>query len=113
MTSRERFLKTLAFERPDCPWVRAYAFIWPVVIGALSWIAAAALDKKHMQWPVDVAAILSALPLVVLLLIFVPGVVMADGMKSLEILAAVEALLLGVILPATDGLLIHQSIGKN
>ena len=35
MTSRERFLKTLDFESPDQPWVRAYAFVWP---------------ETHLQW---------------------------------------------------------------
>jgi hypothetical protein len=39
---------------------------------------------------------------------FLPGIVMADGMKSLEIIAAVEALLLGAVLPAVDGLLVRQ-----
>ena len=28
MTSRERFLRTLEFERIDPPWVRAFSFIW-------------------------------------------------------------------------------------
>ena len=29
MTSRERFLRTLQFQSVACPWVRAFAFIWP------------------------------------------------------------------------------------
>jgi len=29
MSSRERFLRTLAFESVDMPWTRAFAFIWP------------------------------------------------------------------------------------
>lgn len=90
----------------------AYAFIWPVVIGALGWIAAALLSKKYDQWPVDAVAALAALPIIVLLLPFPPGVVMADGMKSLEILAAVLALLLGVILPAVDGLIVRSLVQK-
>ena len=90
----------------------AYAFIWPVVIGALGWIAAAIAGKRQMKWPQDLAAMLAALPLIVLLVPFLPGVVMADGMKSLEILAAVEALLLGVILPAIDGLLVRPPAQK-
>lgn len=89
----------------------AYAFIWPAFIGALGWIAAAMLSKKYQPWPVDAAATLAALPLVILVLPFPPGVVMADGMKSLEILAAVLALLLGVILPAVDGLLVRTAVG--
>lgn len=86
----------------------AYAFIWPVLIGSLAWIAVAIIARKQMKWSQDIAATLAALPLVALLLVFVPGVVMADGMKSLEILAGIEAALLGVILPAIDGLLVRQ-----
>jgi hypothetical protein len=89
----------------------AYAFIWPVLIGSLGWIVAA-LVSKQMKWSQDVAATLAALPVVVLLLPFIPGVVMADGMKSLEILAAIEVLLLAVILPAIDGLLVRRPILK-
>jgi Peptidase family M28 len=86
----------------------AYAFIWPVMIGSLGWIAVAVTYKKQFQWSQDIAATVAALPVVVLLLIFLPGVVMSDGMKSLEILAAIEALLLAIILPAIDGLLVRQ-----
>ena len=88
----------------------AYAFIWPVFIGALGWIAAAVLGKKIGPWAEDAAAILPAVSLVVLILPFIPGVVMADGMKSLEILAALEALVLSVLLPAVDGLLVRPAI---
>ena len=92
----------------------AYAFIWPVFIGALGWIAVAVFGKKIGPWAEDAAAILPAVSLVVLILPFIPGVVMADGMKSLEILAAVEALVLCVILPALDGLLVRPAIhGKS
>ena len=94
----------LAAEEPRA----AYAFIWPVIIGALGWIAVAIMGQKRVQWSIDAAATLAALPLVVLLLPFPPGVVMSDGMKSLEILAAVIALLLGVMLPAVDGLLVRS-----
>lgn len=90
----------------------AYAFIWPVVIGALGWIAAALIGKKYHSWSVDAAATLAALPVIVLLLPFPPGVVMSDGMKSLEILAAVIALLLAVILPAVDRLLVRSLVQK-
>ncbi|HEX5810230.1 MAG TPA: M28 family peptidase [Anaerolineales bacterium] len=88
----------------------AYAFIWPVLIGSLGWIGATLIETKQMNWAQDLAATLAALTLVVLVLVFIPGVVMADGMKSLEILAGIEALLLGVVLPAVDGLLVRQSI---
>lgn len=86
----------------------AYAFIWPVLIGSLGWILAALLGRNQMKWSQDAAATPAALTLVALVLVFVPGVVIADGMKSLEILAAIEALLLGVILPAVDGLLVRE-----
>jgi hypothetical protein len=88
----------------------AYAFIWPVLIGSLSWIAAAIAGRKYASWSLDAAATLAALPLVVLLLVFVPGVVMADGMKSLNILATIEAMILGLILPAVDGLLVRRPV---
>ena len=38
-----------------------------------------------MKWSMDFAVTLAAVPLVVLLLPFLPGVVMADGITSLEI----------------------------
>ncbi len=90
----------------------AYAFIWPVLIGSLGWIAVALTYRKQFNWSQDLAATLAALPVVVLLLMFLPGVVMADGMKSLEILAAVEALLLAIILPAIDGILVRRLHGS-
>jgi len=86
----------------------AYAFTWPVLIGSLVWIAAATIGRKHTKWSLDVAVMLAALPLVVMLLPFLPGIVMADGMKSLNILAGIEAALLGVILPVVDGLLVRS-----
>jgi hypothetical protein len=90
----------------------AYAFIWPVIIGSMGWIASIAAGRKYMDKSSDVAAVLAALPLVVLLLVFLPGIVMADGMKSLNILVGFEALMLGVILPAVDGLLVRPSVKK-
>jgi hypothetical protein len=86
----------------------AYAFTWPVIIGSLGWIAAIVVARKHWNWTEDLAAVLAALPLIVLLMPFLPGVVMADGMKSLNILAGVEALMLGVILPVVDGVLVRR-----
>jgi hypothetical protein len=86
----------------------AYAFIWPVLIGSLCWIAAVLAGQKYWNWSLDAASILAALPLLVLLLPFLPGVVMADGMKSLNILAGIEVLMLGVILPVIDCLLVPR-----
>jgi hypothetical protein len=87
----------------------AYVFIWSVLIGSLSWIAVVAAGRKRMTWSVDLATMVAAMPLVILLLPFLPGVVMADGMKSLAILAGLEALLLGVLLPAVDGLPVRKT----
>ncbi len=85
----------------------SYVPVWSVLIGSLCWIAAVAAGRKRMAWSVDMGTVLAALPLVVLFLPFLPGVVMGDGMKSLAILAAAWALLLGVVLPAIDGLLVR------
>ncbi len=38
---------------------------------------------------------------------FLPGVFMSDGLKSVAILAGIETLLLGVLLPTVDGLLVR------
>jgi hypothetical protein len=88
----------------------AYAFIWPVLVGSLGWIAALLAGRKYWNWSPDAASILSALLISILLLPFLPGVVMADGMKSLNVLAGVEALMLGVILPVIDSLLLFPTV---
>ena len=88
----------------------AYAFLWPALVGALSWIAVVVLGKQHSSWSVGLAAFVAALPLILLLLPAVPGIAMADGMKSLNILAGIEALLLAVILPAVDSALVRQPV---
>jgi hypothetical protein len=90
----------------------AYAFTWPVLIGALVWIMVMVVRGMQTKWSLDLAATLAAVPLVVIFLPFLPGIVMADGMKSLSILAPIEALLLGVMLPAVDGLLVRQPVRK-
>ncbi len=53
--------------------------------------------------------LLAALPLIIFFFPFLPGVVMSDGMKSLNILAGIEALMLGGILPVVDALLVSHS----
>jgi hypothetical protein len=90
----------------------AYAFIWPVLIGSLGWIAATSAGRKHWNWSADVAAALAALTTLILILPLLPGVVMADGMKSLNILSGVEALMLAIILPVIDGLLVRKTAIK-
>ncbi len=87
----------------------AYVFIWPVMLGAFGWITVSVFGRKSNRWLEDFAATLPAVALIVLLLPFLPGIVMADGMKSIEMLAAVEVLLLSVTLPAVDGLLVRQA----
>ncbi len=82
----------------------AYAFSWPVLIGSLAWIAAAAGGVKPATWAFDLVPLVAALPLIALLVPFLPGTIMADGMNSVAILAAVEALILGVLLPVVDGI---------
>jgi hypothetical protein len=95
----------LAFGLPRA----AYVPVWPVLIGSLGWIVAIVVGRTHRVWSVNIATIVAAVPLVVLLLPLLPAVVMSDGMKSLAILAGVWALLLGVVLPAVDGLLVRSA----
>jgi hypothetical protein len=80
---------------------------WPVLVGALGWIAAAA-GKKSAPWLVDIACVAVAVSLVVFLLPALPGTFMSDGTKSVAILAGAWALLLGCVLPAIDGLLVRR-----
>ena len=82
----------------------AYMPTWPVLIGSLGWIAAVVAGKKRMAWSIDMATLLAAVPLVLLMLPIMIGTIMGDGMKSLAILAGAEVLLLGVVLPVVDGL---------
>ncbi|OQA94168.1 MAG: hypothetical protein BWY25_02907 [Chloroflexi bacterium ADurb.Bin222] len=88
----------------------AYAFTWPVLIGSLAWIAAAAGGVKPATWAFDLVPLVAALPLIALLVPFLPGTIMADGMKSVAILAAVEALILGVLLPVVDGVFKRERV---
>lgn len=90
----------------------AYLFTWPVLISSLGWIVGLIAKRKGINWSLDVSLTLAATTMVVFILPFLPGVVMADGMKSLAILAGIEVLILGVILPAIDILLIHPAASK-
>jgi hypothetical protein len=81
----------------------AYAFTWPVLVASLVWIAAVFISQHRPGWSSTLPITLAAVPLVVIFLPFLPGIIMADGMKSLAILAGIEALLLvGSVLPAVD-----------
>jgi hypothetical protein len=91
----------------------AFYFTWPVLVGAPVWIVVTVTNRTPGGWSLDLAAALSALLLFMNFMPFLPGIVMADGMKSLAIIAAVEALLLGAVLPAVDGLLVRQPAVEN
>jgi hypothetical protein len=86
--------------------------VWPVLIGPLGWIAAVSAGRRRMAWSIDIATLLATVPLVVLMLPIMVGVIMGDGLKSLAILAGAEALLLGIVLPAVDGLFRSASASR-
>jgi hypothetical protein len=93
----------LAFAEPRT----AYAFTWPVLVSSLGWIVAITAGKNHMSLSADLAAMLAAVTFTLMLIMFPPGLVMADGMKSLEIIAGIEVVLLITILPAVDSLVVR------
>lgn len=97
------FAVALAFAIPRA----AYMPVWIVLIGSLGWILVGATAGRQRAWSVDVAILLATVPILVLLLPLLPGVFMGDGTKSVAILAGAWVLLLGVALPAVDGLLVH------
>ncbi len=83
----------------------AYSFIWPVLVSSIGWLVVEALGSKQEKWSLAAGVMLTAISEVVFFAPFLPGVVMSDGMKSLNILAGVEVAVLAVVLPALDGLL--------
>jgi hypothetical protein len=85
----------------------AYLFTWPVLVSSLGWMAWFVARKRGMRWSLDLSLTLAATTMVVFFFPILPGLIMADGMKSLAILAGVEGLILGVIFPAIDRLLAH------
>ncbi len=86
----------------------AYPFLWPALIGSSAWLVCVLIRGKR-PCPPAIPASIAALPLMVLLLPLVPGIVMADGMKSLEILGAVLTLILFMVFPAVDGVIYRKS----
>lgn len=82
-----------------------YLFTWPVLIGSTVWLLAAMVPKLR-NWPLELPSLLGALPMVLFLLPFIPGIVMADGTKSLPILGAVLALIVSAALPSLDRIVI-------
>ncbi len=91
----------------------AYTFIWPVLIGSVAWLVVAALVRKPGKRSLITGAMLTAVPIAVFFAPFFPGLIMSDGMKSLNILAGVEAVTLAVILPALDDVLVRQRLRNN
>ncbi len=87
----------------------ACSFIWPVLIGSLGWVLAVALSRRQVNRSLTAGIMLTAISVVVFFAPFLPGVVMSDGMKSLNILAGIEAALLALVLPALDGLVVPHS----
>ena len=71
------------------------------------------VNRTQKNWSLDLAATLASVLIIVILLPFLPGIVMADGMKSLVVLAGIEAFLLGVFLLTTNELLVPQTALKS
>lgn len=87
----------------------AIVFTWPVLIGAIAWIAAAALNQKGKKRLVDVCILFTAIPTILYILPLVPGVFMSDGTKSVAITAGVWVIILWIILPVVDDLSIRPA----
>jgi hypothetical protein len=79
---------------------------WPVLIGALSWIATVVLHHRGKEWAVDAGAMVAAIPSGLYILPLIVSVFMGDGTKSVASSAGVFAVLLAIILPVVDDFLI-------
>ncbi len=90
----------------------AILFTWPALLGTLGWLLALAFIKTGRDLPVEIGALLAALPTVVFLLPFIPIMFMSDGTKSASITPGILVLLLCVILPVVDGLLASKKALK-
>lgn len=88
----------------------SYSFIWPVLIGSIAWPTVAIFGSKYAKWSLTAGIMLTAIPFVVFIAPVLPGVVMSDGMKSLNILAGVEVALLAAILPTLDCMLVRTAV---
>jgi hypothetical protein len=86
----------------------AYGPVWIVIVGSLAWIAVGALRSEPRRW-VGLAIVVTVVPVLVLFLPLLPGIFMGDGTKSIGLLAGAWALLLGLVLPAVDGLLVQPT----
>jgi hypothetical protein len=78
--------------------------VWPVLIGALSWLISLAV-VKNTAWTTDLPALLAA----VVLWLVIPALIFAtffgSGLNEAAMLAAVLALFILVELPAIEGAL--------
>jgi len=90
----------------------AILFTWPALLGALGWLLALAFIKIGKDIPVEVGALLAALPTVVFLLPFIPIMFMSDGTKSAALTPGILVFLLCVLLPVVDGLLAPRKARK-
>lgn len=88
----------------------AIIFTWPVLLGALSWIAAAVLSRKSKEFAEDFGVLLAAIPCMLYIFTLLVVVFMSDGTLSVAITAGVWAILLGIFLPVIDGLLLRPAV---
>lgn len=89
----------------------AYAFSWPVMISSLIWIGTVFIKTQNRKRYLNLITTSMAIPLILIFLPFLPGIIMADGMKSLAILAVIlSILLIGAILPAVEPLSLFNKI---
>jgi hypothetical protein len=80
---------------------------WVVLSTSAIWIAAIVIQRDKKERQVEAGVVFTALAAVMLILPLIPGVFMGDGTKSVAITAGVWAVLLGMILPAGDGLFVR------
>jgi hypothetical protein len=90
----------------------AIIFTWPVLLGSLGWMAAAALDWRGRQGWAEAAVLLAAVPMAVYIVPLLLSIFMSDGTLSTHITAGVLPLVLGVLLPVVDGLMVGRARGR-
>lgn len=88
----------------------AIIITWPVLIGAVSWIAALLLRRNGKEWAFDAGALLAAIPTMLYILPLVPATFMGDGTKSVAITAGVWVVMLAIMLPVVDGLIARREL---
>jgi hypothetical protein len=81
----------------------AYVALMPALIGSIGWLAGAIVMNRGTGAVGDLAALPAAIAGSLMLVMF-PTSLMSSGFASVGILAGAWALLLGVLLPALDGL---------